>query len=347
MKNFLAIAFLLACNVSARAAEEVEAFATLPTVQPPAARAVYQRLEAWLVKRKTDARVRDELRQLWLDVPQTDASLVLDRLAASFATVDPRARELVEACSRPRSGWHLPKVDWLAAADTPEFEADNLRLYYARWLAHEQLYDELREQVNDLAAEAVVDPATLLFCQSVAYHRLLERDAGMKAIDRLLTDVAEVPARYKIVAELMKGDLEELDPENLDHIARRMDDIRRRLALGRAGKQVRTVEDGVIASLDKLIEDMEKQQQQQQQQAAGGAVMRPSSPMQDSKLAPLKGPGQVDHKPIGNTAGWGDMPAREREAALQQIGKDFPPHYRDAIEQYFRRLASEGSSRTP
>jgi hypothetical protein len=28
---------------------------------------------------------------------------------------------------------------------------------------------------------------------------------------------------------------------------------------------------------------------------------------------------------------------------LQQIGRQFPSHYRDVIEQYFRKLASEGS----
>jgi hypothetical protein len=139
---------------------------------------------------------------------------------------------------------------------------------------------------------------------------------------------------------LMRSDLAELDEKNLDHIARRMDDIRRRLDLGRAGKQVVEIENGVIKSLDKLIEEMEKQQQQQGGGASGSAG--PSSPMQDSRIAPLKGPGQVDHKQVGSTAGWGDLPAKQREEALQQIGKDFPAHYRDVIEQYFRKLASEG-----
>ena len=74
---------------------------------------------------------------------------------------------------------------------------------------------------------------------------------------------------------------------------------------------------------------------------SGGA----NKPMQDSKLAPLKGPGDVDHRRIGNTAGWGDLPPKQREEALQQIGKDFPSHYRDAIEQYFRKLAAERSER--
>ena len=54
-----------------------------------------------------------------------------------------------------------------------------------------------------------------------------------------------------------------------------------------------------------------------------------------------KGPGEVAKKPIGSESGWGDLPPRQRQEALQQIGKDFPAHYRDVIEQYFRKLASE------
>jgi hypothetical protein len=104
---------------------------------------------------------------------------------------------------------------------------------------------------------------------------------------------------------------------------------------------VRSEEDGVIASLDKLIEEMEKQQQQQQQSAAGGGAPPPSQPMPDSRIAGAKGPGNVEKKNLGRTAGWGDLPAKDRDEALQQIGKDFPAHYRDIIEQYFRRLATE------
>ena len=63
--------------------------------------------------------------------------------------------------------------------------------------------------------------------------------------------------------------------------------------------------------------------------------------MPDSRIAAAKGPGNVDRKNLGRTAGWGDLPAKEREEALQQIGKDFPSHYRDIIEQYFKKLATE------
>ncbi len=63
--------------------------------------------------------------------------------------------------------------------------------------------------------------------------------------------------------------------------------------------------------------------------------------MQDSKIAELKAPMQVDRRDIGNKSGWGDLPPKEREQALQQIGREFPAHYRELVEQYFRELANE------
>jgi hypothetical protein len=63
--------------------------------------------------------------------------------------------------------------------------------------------------------------------------------------------------------------------------------------------------------------------------------------MEDSRLADLDAPMEVDQRDIGHSSGWGDLPPREREQALQAIGRDFPAHYRDLIEQYFRELAAE------
>jgi hypothetical protein len=69
--------------------------------------------------------------------------------------------------------------------------------------------------------------------------------------------------------------------------------------------------------------------------------------MQDSRLAELKAPGKVDQRDIGHGADWGDMPDKEREQALQDVGREFPSHYREVIEEYFRRLAAEESDNTP
>ena len=102
------------------------------------------------------------------------------------------------------------------------------------------------------------------------------------------------------LARLMQADLEALKDESLDHIARRMDDIRRRLDLGRAGPKVREVEDGVIASLDKLIEEMEKQQQAPRprpRRPVGRGSMRSTQPAARQRAdAAAKGPGEVDEE---------------------------------------------------
>ena len=56
-----------------------------------------------------------------------------------------------------------------------------------------------------------------------------------------------------------------------------MDDIRRRLALARAGKVVRDEEDAVIAKLEKMIDELEKQRQMRQT-AAAAASQQPRQP---------------------------------------------------------------------
>jgi hypothetical protein len=287
--------------------------------------------------------VRQSGEQIWRDEKQPID--VLERLTKTFALGDERAASLVVLCGKARSAGPLAPQEWLKNDDLPAFERNNLRLYYGRWLAQERLYDEALAQLDGLAPADVVDAATLLFYQAVVYHRLLDKEKGLKAIQMLLANVSDLPTRYRSLATLMQSDLEALKDESLDHISRQMEDIRRRLALGRAGKKVREVEDEVIAALDKLIKEQEDRQQQAQQAAGGGAAPQPQQAMPDSRIARMQGAGDVDHRRIGNTSGWGDLPAKQREEALQQIGKDFPPHYRDAIEQYFRKLAAETEDR--
>jgi hypothetical protein len=130
-----------------------------------------------------------------------------------------------------------------------------------------------------------------------------------------------------------------------------MRDVTRRLDQGRAGPRTIAVQEGVIESLDKLIKAVEQQQQQQQQQCqasggSGGGRGGSATPLDDSRIAGGKGPGEVTKKDIGEGDGWGKLPPHQREEALQQIGREFPAHYREAIEHYFKRLAS-GEEKRP
>jgi hypothetical protein len=81
--------------------------------------------------------------------------------------------------------------------------------------------------------------------------------------------------------------------------------------------------------------------------AAGSAKTPPSTPMQDSQIAELKAPGKVEQRDIGRGTGWGNLNDKDREKAMQEIGREFPSHYREVIEEYFRRLAAEESADHP
>lgn len=303
---------------------------------------VQKQLGDWLDAVKADEAARQQVKAVWADVsdsPESDE--VLDRLAISFAIVNEQAAALVKLCSAPKQAAHLPDLEWLTDEKLPAFERDNLRLYLARWLVRQKLFDEALTQLQSLEPNQVVDPAGLLFYQAIVYQRMLKKDLGLAAVNKLMEKPEVLPKRYASLGKLLQADLEQLKDDSLDHIARRMDDVERRLDLGRAGPKTREVEDGVIKSLDKLIKDLEDQAAKAAAAAGAQGTIRSSSPAQDSRPMGGKGPGQVTKKDIGDKSGWGELPPKERQEALQQIGKDFPAHYRDVIEAYFRKLASE------
>jgi hypothetical protein len=276
---------------------------------------------------------------------------LLDRVMATFSIVDPRCAA-IEASVRG-DGVAAPPLDWLGDSATGEFQRgdfqrDAVRLWLGREYVRRDRFDEGLLLLADLDTTTAVDPASLLFHRAACQHWLLDADAATESLERLLERAGEIPVRYERMARLLRADLKTLEDESLDHIARRMRDVTRRLDLGRAGPQTRRVQDGVIESLDKLIAAIEQQQNSQNQSGGGGGGSGSGGngkPMDDSRIAGGKGPGEVTKREIGDTDGWGNLPPHKREEALQQIGREFPAHYREAIEQYFKRLASGDESR--
>jgi len=311
----------------------------------PAAEEVKAQLDEWLATKELDEATRAEIEQVWLSGDQPwKAAGVLGQIAETVALVDERGRELVTTCHQDHVGVLPPSFEIVADEELAPVARNNLKLVAGRWYAQQGLYDEVLEQIGDLKPEDVADPAALLFYQAVAHHWLMDKEKCLPVIAQLFENRDSIPRRYATMAELMEADLKPLKTDSLDEVARLMDDIRRRLDLARAGKTVRKQEDDVIAKLDKMIEELEKQRQQQQQQGAAGGS-NPSQPMPDSMPGGGSGPGNVDPKKVGSRSGWGDLPPKERQEALQQVGKDFPSHYREVIEEYFRKLAQDASNR--
>ncbi|HVT29954.1 MAG TPA: hypothetical protein VHE81_18195 [Lacipirellulaceae bacterium] len=347
IRRVLALAVVL--PVAAAVAYAGSDFLPEPSWKPVKPEAVFTRLEDYLQLADIAPAVQAEVRDRWRASGTEVGSDLLTRLAQSLAKADDRVAELVAFCAGTSlPGQKLPEFAWLADSETPEFVRYNMRLYYARWLVQQGYNDEAISWTEGLSTDDVVAPEELLFYRAVAYHQLVEPDKSDVAIGELLEGQDKLPARYQKLAELMRHDMEGLKDGSLDHISRRMADIRRRLAQGRSGERVQSIEKGVIDSLDKLIKKAEDQAQlQQAQMAAGSAKTPPSTPMQDSHLAEGKGPGKVEQRDIGHGTGWGNLPDKDREKAMQEIGREYPSHYREVIEEYFRRLAAEESADHP
>lgn len=331
------LAVLFVSTTSSAAVDELEQRATwsVPTIER-----VRVQVNAWIESKQLDDATVAEVERVWNEPDAAVGVDALERLAASFAIADPQTRELVDLC-RDVPPLAPPPFAFLQDEDVAPFVRRNLRLYYGRWLAQHALYDEAESQLGGLAAEDVVDPASLLFYQSVVYHRLLKKDECLAAATRLLENEATLPRRYRSVAQLIERDIRPLEADSLDEVSRLMEDIERRLRLGRAGTRVRKEEDDVIAKLDKMIKKLEQQQQQQQQSKGANGQLQPSKPADDSIAAGGTGPGDVDQKKLDHKVDWGNLPPKARQQALQQISKDLPTHFRDVVEEYFRRLAQD------
>lgn len=307
----------------------------------PTRDAVKAELDKWLTVVRLDDAVKTQIAALWPQALSAGGEELLDRLAATAALADASARALVALCHTDQPPLPLPAFSVLDEQSMPPLVRNSLRLYYGRWLAQRALYDDALVQIDALTPGDVADPASLLFYQGVVHHRLLNKDKCLPALNKLLENKGQIPRRFEILAVLMEADLGPLKPDSLDEVSRLMDDVERRLGFGHAGRKVRQQEDDVIAKLDKMIEETEKQQQQMS--AARQDSTQPSNPAQDSAPLGGRGPGNVDQKAIGKTAGWGNLPPKQREEALQQMGKDLPAHFRELIEEYFRKLARDGS----
>ena len=342
------------------------AAAASPVAAMPAARETvdgeFERQPSWRIPQRADVRGRmlawldaaaasspespdavAAVRSAWTDdAAEGETRDLLDQVMDSFSRVDDRCAALQRSLSVPglaaSSG-----TEWLADPGVDPFQRDAVRLWLGRECVRRDRFDEGLAMLDGLDVASAIDPATLLFHLAACQHWLLKADPAVESLDRLLERSGEIPVRYERVARLLRADIAALEDESLDHIARRMRDITRRLDLGRAGPKTLAVQDGVIESLDKMIKAIEQQQQQQSQSSggAGGAGKGGNgTPMDDSRIAGGKGAGEVTKRDIGDSDGWGKLPPHKREEALQQIGREFPAHYREAIEQYFKRLAT-------
>lgn len=332
-----------------RAADEKPGEKTAPQVFAPMTPARLQTvLTEWIGKQPAvSEETRTALTALWQAVPQDAAPRdLLDRTLDSFRLVDNTANELLNVA---QTAIVIDSNALFAAAVSPgaahPFYQANLRAAVAERLTQRRLFEEALEIMTPIETAQLVDPAGYLFYKAVCEHALLQQEPGLQTLDQLLNHTEGLPVRFEVLAKLMQDDLKQLQPKTLGEVARQMNDVERRLEFGRSGQKVQKVEDDIIATLDELIKKMEEQQQQQQQQAGGGAGQgnnpnnQSANPAQDSMIKGSTAPGEIDKKNVKKAGSWGELPPKQETEAKNLINRNFPTNYRQAIEEYFKKLA--------
>lgn len=305
---------------------------------PPSDEMVRKRLVGYLKASGTsEAKIREAL-VLWDPKTTTiDSRERLGKILATIGVVDPQILRWAETVRCSDTGG----VDIIRLEDeaTDSCFKDALKLWIAQGWIQQGRYGEALSLLDGIEPAELCDPASYAFAVATIHHQRAEKKQGLELLEWLLQYSGAIPERYNVLGNLMYEDLRQLQTGSLDDISRRMKQIHKQLDLGRTGDNVLKTEDEVLQMLDKLIEEESKKQASQAQATAQGGA--PARPADASRLLGGKGTGQVTKKKLGKTAGWGDLPPKEREQAMQELSREFPAHYREVIEAYFRELARE------
>jgi len=299
----------------------------------------------WVASRSvTDKQLLEQVGSLWANLPEgASAEEVFQTVFTSFALVDQSTKELLNYCelqSEVRSSDLWKKLTELK--DGNVFFTSNVRAYVAEYLARRRMYDEALVLYGQVEIQKTVNPASALFYKAVCEHSLLQKTAGLKTVNSLLKNTEGVPVRYTEVARLMEHDFKSMKENSLNEVARKMSDVERRLDLGRGGQRVQKIEDEIIATLDEIIKKMEEQAGGGGGGGMGGAGNQPSgSGAADSSIKGSTAPGNVDSKKLSKKGGWGGLPPKAEARAKNIINRNFPAHYRQAVEMYFKKLATK------
>jgi hypothetical protein len=326
-------------------------FSAFGTLHAQEADAVKSQALDWLRSAgKSDEPIIKTFNSIW-EAPDVQ---LLDKVSQTLALGDKDAAKLLTdaqdlATPAPTT---VPQI--LKDAKKPAFYRANLGLAYAKALTNRRVYEEALDALKTVKAEQVVDPAAYLFNRAVAEHALELRSDANYSIVRLLDDVTDSPERYKTVAALMVYDMLGWQEKDLGSVARKMDNIERRLDLSRGGPTTQEIQKKVVRRLDEMIKELENQASGNCDCNGGNCpnggnktnnTIRPSSPQKDSNGGNGGGPGVVDNiKFMELSKVWGNLPEKERVKAMADLTAGMPPKYKAVIEDYFKKANSSGSS---
>ncbi len=316
------------------------------SLESPSLAQVQVQAKAWLKEiGKTDPATLRQFEALWnrKDRP------VLDLVADTLALASPEAARLLAEARNPLAPAPLGVPEILKNAKAAPFLQNNLALAYARALSLRRVHEEALDVFKITAAEKGVDPAGYFFHRAVCEHALLQKKEAGRTIARLLEEASDAPERFRTVAVLMLLDMQTWKDKDLAAVARKMENIERRLDLARGGPQTQKLQKEVIHRLDELIKELENQANQKnpsdgppkegQPKQGQNPNNNPTNPLERPQLGGPGGSGRVDPARVQRLREqWGHLPERQKIHALQELTRGMSPRYREAIENYFRKL---------
>jgi len=255
-----ALALLLLGGSQARAetgkkpAREDSSFGALKSADPAEAR---KQAETWLKSVKTDAATQTKFKAIW----DADRPLI-DKVSSTLALGDADAAKLLAEARDEDAAAPTEIPAALKDKKKPDFYRNNLALAYAKALTTRKVYEEALDAFAQVKADDVIDPAAFFFHKAVCEYELMLKDKADGSINRLLVDVTDSPERYRQVAALMYFDMQTWQEKDLGWIARKMDNIKRRLDIKRGGKQTQKMQKEVLVRLDEMIKEIENQKKQ-------------------------------------------------------------------------------------
>jgi len=349
--------------------EKRAAFGALDSMAPDAAKA---KLAAWLKEvGKSDPANLQKLDAIWKDNTRT----ILDRVADSFAPGDPIAAQLMREARDSQAPAPIVLPGVFKDEKTSAFYRANLALIYSRSLTNRRVYEEALDTLKLFAPDQVVDPAAFLFHRAVCEHAMQRKPEATKTITRLLEEASAIsPDRYKTVATLMLLDMHTWKDKDLGDIARKMENIERRLDIARGGPETQRQQREVLNRLDELIKKLENSNKNKKKPGDGppgppgegppgngdqcpDGGQKPGNGPPDG-VPPPTNPAQDIGNPKGSNTGnadqvkfkklvsdWGRLPPSEQRRALQELTNGMSPRHREAIENYFRNLNNPALNR--
>ena len=226
------------------------------------------KLTAWLKEvGKSDAATLTKLDTIWKD----ESRSTIDRMADSLALGDKIAASLIAEARDANAPAPIVLPAVFKDEKTSAFYRANLGLIYARALANRRVYEEALDTLKMFQASQVADPAAYLFHRAVCEHAMQQKPEATKTILRLLEEGASIsPDRYKTVATLMLLDMHTWKDKDLGDIARKMDNIERRLEIARGGPETRRQQREVLNRLDEMIKKLENQNKKKKKTSPTG-----------------------------------------------------------------------------